>query len=352
MAQLGGSTPVQNVRVIKLAKPADGQAHTVYLGYDQKFKIDLSGIANEKITIVHVGERAVILFDNHSSLTIDPFFDSSTGGPRNNITFDVNGREFDASQFAATFPITTDQSVLPAAGDGAGGAPASGANFRDASVDPFSTPNPLDLLGQEELGSFVINDIIGQAQQNDAPTASANDAIVFDEDGLLGGNLGGVGDFDPATNGPITLTGTLVHTFSGEGAGSLVLLGTGAPTGFAYALNANGTILTVTQLQNGVNVPVLRITLADTTSGNYTIEQLHSILHMAGGNENDQQFVFNYRVTDGNGDFVDGTLNLTVDDDTPTVSANPPVLLDDEFRVHDLRLGERRRHGRRGSGHR
>ena len=161
MAQLGGSTPAQDaVRVIKLAKPGDGQAQTVYLGYDQKFKIDLSGIANEKITFVHVGERLVILFDNQSTLTIDPFFNSS-GAPRTNIAFDVNGREIDGSQFASTFPITTDQSVLPAAGDGAGGAPASGANFRDASVDPFSTPNPLDLLGQEELGTFVINDIVG-----------------------------------------------------------------------------------------------------------------------------------------------------------------------------------------------
>ena len=130
-------TALQNVRVIKLAKPGDGQAQTVYLGYDQKFKIDLSGIASEKITFVHVGERLVILFDNKSTLTIDPFFNSS-GAPRNNIAFDVNGREIDGSQFAATFPITTDQSVLPAAGDAAGGTPASGANFRNASVDPFA----------------------------------------------------------------------------------------------------------------------------------------------------------------------------------------------------------------------
>ena len=80
MAQLGGSAPVQAqqpARVIKLAKPADGQAETVYLGYQQQFKLDMSAIANEKITLVHVGERLIILFDNHSTLTIDPFFDSN-----------------------------------------------------------------------------------------------------------------------------------------------------------------------------------------------------------------------------------------------------------------------------------
>src|SRR4029450_8084468 len=105
LAQLGGSTPAQGtkaVRVIKLAKPGEGQAQTVYLGYDQQFKIDLSGIASEKITFVHVAGRLVLLFDNSSTLTIDPFFDSS-GAPRNNIAFDVNGREIDGNQFASTF---------------------------------------------------------------------------------------------------------------------------------------------------------------------------------------------------------------------------------------------------------
>ena len=330
LAQLGGSTALQNIRVIKLAKPGDGQAQTVFLGYDQKFKIDLSGIASEKITFVHVGERLVILFDNKSTLTIDPFFDSS-GAPRNNIAFDVNGREIDGSQFAATFPITTDQSVLPAAGDAAGGTPASGANFNNASVDPFGDRNPLDLLGQEELGTFVINDLISQLLETNAvPTVSANDDLTFDEDGLAGGNLAGIGDFDPSTNGPVVLTGTLAHDFGNDGAGTLLLLGTGAPAGFTYILNDAGTILTVTQLQDGVAVEVLRITLTDTTSGDYTIEQLNAIRHVPGGNENDQAFIFNYRVTDSNGDTVIGTLNLAVDDDTPTVAANAPVQLDDE----------------------
>ncbi len=188
MAQLGGATPTQAapLRIIKLAKPADSQAQTIFLGYDQKFKLDLTGIANEKITLVHVGERLIILFDNQSTLTIDPFF-NSTGAPRANIAFDVNGREINGSEFASTFPITTDQSVLPAAGDGAGG-PAAGANFKDAAVDPFGDRPPLALLGQEELGTFVIEEIIGFAVEEDIkPEGGASGLLLVDDEDLANG---------------------------------------------------------------------------------------------------------------------------------------------------------------------
>src|SRR6478752_1507059 len=154
-------------RVIKLAKPDGGQAHTVQLGYDQNFKIDLSGISNEKITLVHVGEKLIILFDNQSTLTVDPFYDSANA-ILGNITFDVGGgRTVDGSQFAGIFPITEDQSVLPAAGDQGG--PQSGANFRDASVDPLLTGDPLDLLPPEALGNFVIGDDPTGPNPNYAP---------------------------------------------------------------------------------------------------------------------------------------------------------------------------------------
>ena len=248
-------------KIIKLAKPGDNQAQTVYLGYEQKYKLDLSGIANEKITFVHVGERLIILFDNQSTLTIDPFFDSSTSGPRANITFDVNGREIDGSQFAATFPITTDQSVLPAAGDGAGGAPASGANFRDASVDPFATPNPLDLLGQEELGNFVINDVIRQAQLDDEPEVLLDDepevlpiggesiALLVDDQNLSTGS---------APNAPVTDVGTLSFTAGSE---ALTSFAFGSAAGLSPSLNwvlsANGTVLTGSDERG----PVVQLTL-------------------------------------------------------------------------------------------
>ena len=152
VAQVGGAASGSKpVRISKIEKPASGQAVTADASYDGTVKIDFGAVANEKITLVHVGETLIILFDNQSTVTIIPFFDSM-GVPLANISVELNGKEFSSTDFASTFPITTDQSVLPAAGDGgAAGAPSSGANFANASVDPLNSPNPLPLLGPEEL---------------------------------------------------------------------------------------------------------------------------------------------------------------------------------------------------------
>src|SRR6478609_2862497 len=102
LAQLSGATPRSsaNARVIKLAKPDGGQSYTIALGYDQQVKLDLSGISNEKITLVHVGEKLIILFDNQSTLTLDPFYDS-VGAILGSIEFDVGGgRGVDGTPFA------------------------------------------------------------------------------------------------------------------------------------------------------------------------------------------------------------------------------------------------------------
>src|SRR5829696_1400394 len=67
-------------RVFKLTKPLTDQSVVVNLGYDQKVKVDFSSIANEKITLVHVGEKLIILFDNESTVTVEPFFKSRADG--------------------------------------------------------------------------------------------------------------------------------------------------------------------------------------------------------------------------------------------------------------------------------
>ena len=74
-------------RVIRIDKPSDGQAVTAEASYDGTVRIDFSAIANEKITLVHIGERLIILFDNKSTVTIIPFFDSM-GVPLANITIE------------------------------------------------------------------------------------------------------------------------------------------------------------------------------------------------------------------------------------------------------------------------
>ncbi len=136
-------------RIVKIAKPFSDQSVVVALSYDGSVKADLSAIAGEKITLVHIGEKLIILFDNKSTVTLEPFFDS-TGKPLDSLTVEVSpGRNLTGAEFAALFPVTEDQSVLPAAGDGNGNAQASGANFSSVGVDPLALNGPLDLLGQK-----------------------------------------------------------------------------------------------------------------------------------------------------------------------------------------------------------
>jgi T1SS-143 domain-containing protein len=182
VAQATGSSAGSNsaipVRIFKLTKPLTDQAVTVNLGYDQKVQLDFTSIANEKITLVHVGEKLIILFDNKSTVTVEPFFDSRHDSLKN-LTIEVApGREVSVNEFASLFPISTDQSVLPAAGEG-GNAQASGANFSNPSVDPINAGNPLPLLGQEELGNwrFTLETFDGTPDQP-APALTFNISLL------------------------------------------------------------------------------------------------------------------------------------------------------------------------------
>ena len=134
-----------------------------------------------------------------------------------------------------------------------------------------------------------------------------------DENILPGGILGGIGDDLEA---PVNASGVLAHDFGPDGAGAVLLSGAELPAGFTYALNAEGTQLTV--LQNGT--PVLLVALSDTVSGAYSVTQLAAIHHPAGGDENDVQFTINYLVTDSTGDSVEGAFGINVDDDAPTAT--------------------------------
>ena len=141
---------------------------------------------------------------------------------------------------------------------------------------------------------------------DDAPTVSSNPLVELDDDALSGGNAGGIGDDVNAAN----VTGTLNHNYGADG-GSMVFLTTGAPSGFTYVPSGNNLLI-----QQG-GLTVLTVTL-NTSTGAYTVTQNLPIQHVAGSDENNQAFTLNYRVTDGDGDKVDGTLSISVDDDTPS----------------------------------
>src|SRR5258706_6245082 len=139
----GNSNNAAPPRIFKLTKPLADQSVVINLGYDQKVQVDFSAVANEKITLVHVGEKLIVLFDNQSTVTVEPFFDSRHDSLKN-LTIEVApGRDLTVSEFASTFPITTDTSVLPATGTD-GNAQASGGkclNTLRESPPPIPTHN-------------------------------------------------------------------------------------------------------------------------------------------------------------------------------------------------------------------
>jgi len=133
--------------VIAVTKPQGEQAITIHL--DGKTKLDLSAIANEQITLVHLGDRLIILFDNHAQVTIEPFYNDN-GQPVADLTIELGpGRDVTASDFAGLFPVSTDPDTLPASG-GPNGV-SSGASFNSFSISGLPGPgSPLDLLGGEQ----------------------------------------------------------------------------------------------------------------------------------------------------------------------------------------------------------
>ncbi|WP_426232614.1 DUF5801 repeats-in-toxin domain-containing protein [Pararhizobium sp. DWP3-4] len=166
---------------------------------------------------------------------------------------------------------------------------------------------------------------------DDGPRVFANTLVQIDEDLLSGGNPGGDGD---DINGA-ALTGTLAHDSGADGTASVLWSSAGLtlPSGFWFSVSTDGTVMTITQLQGGVYVPVVTATITNTATGAYSVGQVAPIDHPQGtipGFEDNVQFTISYDVADGDGDQARGTLSINVDDDTPTVAASAVIALDDD----------------------
>ncbi|WP_378007234.1 DUF5801 repeats-in-toxin domain-containing protein [Aeromonas jandaei] len=202
-----------------------------------------------------------------------------------------------------------------------------------AVVHPTSDPDEATFLGSGHVNlTLTITDKDGDhasgvldigkviSFKDDGPSISANAVVQLDDDALAGGIAGGTGDDPNAVN----VSGTLGHSFGADGAGSIQWLTSGAPGGYTYEAGSGGSLLV-----KQAGVTVLTVTLNSAT-GAYSVTQNAPIKHADGNDENNATFTLNYRVTDADKDSVDGSLTINVDDDTPTVSANAAVQLDDD----------------------
>ncbi|BAI97067.1 hypothetical protein Sj15T_15120 [Sphingobium sp. TA15] len=159
--------------------------------------------------------------------------------------------------------------------------------------------------------------------------SAAAAAFTVDEDGLANGVTQPVtGDVDGAD---IVKTGTLAGlNFGNDGAGNIVL-GAVADTGLRTLSNHviqtiwDGTSHTLTgkDAVTGDNIFTLQIT--DVASGAYRFELLAPVKHSDPASEDDKSFTVAVTVTDAENESASGTISVTIDDDSPAVTATLPA---------------------------
>ncbi|HUI96011.1 MAG TPA: hypothetical protein VLX44_09685, partial [Xanthobacteraceae bacterium] len=226
-------------KTVVVNKPQGEQSITIHL--DGATKLDLSAIASEQITLVHLGDRLIILFDNHAQVTIDPFY-GDNGQPLADLTVELGpGRDVSSSDFAGLFPITTDATVLPASGGP--GAPSSGANFVPFSIDALSVPGPLPLLGPESFGSTFTEVTGGPLHEQTINVISlTGNSLTGDafEGGLITDSIGTVGNHpgEPTvvSGGPGTLNTLVDFGPVGPGATPFQFVSTASAEAFLSGL--------------------------------------------------------------------------------------------------------------------
>jgi VCBS repeat-containing protein len=199
-------------------------------------------------------------------------------------------------------------------------------------------------------GTFTVTDGDGDSATADfsftvtdanTPTGGTTSAAV-DDDGLVGGNPAStIGDLDanigddPADTSEASFTGILALDFGGDGPGSVdfaAMNGQTATIGqelVSFAWNAGTGTLTAT----GPRGALFTVEITDPTTGAFKVTLLDNVLHAPGGDENDALAALTYTVTDSDGSTATGTLNITFDDDAPTVTAGGaplPTLTVDE----------------------
>ena len=116
------ASALKPVQIIKIVKPAAGQTEIFHASFEGSVKIDFTAIANEKVTFFHDSKNQSlhIIFTDGSQAIIEPFFDFM--GVMSNCVFEMApGQVLDSAEFASQFPITRDQSVLPALTEGPDG---------------------------------------------------------------------------------------------------------------------------------------------------------------------------------------------------------------------------------------
>ncbi len=174
------------------------------------------------------------------------------------------------------------------------------------------------------------------------PTGAADTANAVDEEGLDGGLAGGSGD---VAGESASVSGTLSYDIGGDGAGGFAWNTAGLPAitaggqAVSYSVSGDGQTLTANNSQG----TVFTLSLTDLSSGAYSFTLAQALDHPAAGTEDNIDFSFGYTLTDADGSAANGTLAVSVDDDTPVVDitdADPATVTEGETLNGTWTMGE------------
>ncbi|WP_348814412.1 Ig-like domain-containing protein [Halomonas sp. H10-59] len=217
-----------------------------------------------------------------------------------------------------------------------------GAGVGTVAVNPDGTltftPNPgfignatIDYTATDGDGSAVGGSLnVAVADGGTGPSTPETDGdpntappkAVLDEDGLPGGIAGGIND---VAGERTAATGSLGYDFGSDGPGSFSWNTTGLP-----ALTSGGSPVTWSLSGNGRSLVgfdntgnrVISVQLTDVANGNYKVVLAKPLDHSHPGVESDINFSVGYTITDSVGDSASGSIDITVDDDTPVANAD------------------------------
>lgn len=197
-------------------------------------------------------------------------------------------------------------------------------------TDPFAD--------QVESFTYIITDGDGDTDAatfqirltDDGPAIAADSAtFTVDEEGLDDGIAGGTGD---VAGEAISQTGTLAGLdFGPDGPGDITLTAV-ADTGLeTLAGNAVETVWdpntnTLTGEDSVTGEDVFTLVITDVATGAYSFILLAPIAHPTADTEDDQTFEVQVVVTDAEGESANGTITVTIDDDTPVASPDTDMV--------------------------
>jgi len=247
-------------RIVRPAKPLAGAVGVYLVGPGET--LDLSAIANESITLVKLGNRLAVLFEDRGYVVVDGLYlPDGTASQQVHVKLD-SASEIDGAQFVAQFPISTDEQVLTAAGIGIGPRGAGGINL--ASAPPGSALQTLTALAPDEQGRpgtlfeplpqggpgfSTATDAFGNPTPANPSLASANantDTNASTDGPADTPATGGGGLPVPAAAGDVAAV-----TEAGIAPSGAAIAGTPAATG-SVLVNDSGSGLSVTGIAAGV----------------------------------------------------------------------------------------------------